>query len=153
MTVSAKWFGHALANALGGTAAATAPNIDCLSDSIKIALFTSAHAPDQDADIYYDGSNGMTEVSAAGGYATGGTALASKTLDYTALTNVIKLDAADVTWPNSTITARYAEIYDDTPASNKPLLVYIDFGDDVVSTNGNFTITFDAAGIATITPA
>jgi hypothetical protein len=153
MPVTAKWFGQAIMQAFGSGSAGGAPNIDFLSDTIKVALFTSAHAPDQDTDVYYDGANGMIEVSNGNGYTTGGATLATKTLGYTAGTNVIKFDGDDVTWAASTITARYAEIYDDTPASNKPLLAYVDFGADVVSSAGNFTITWDAAGICLITPA
>jgi hypothetical protein len=153
MTVSAKWFGQAIMQAFGSGVAGNAPNIDYLSDEIKVALFTSAHAPDQDADVFYDASNGMTEVTQAGNYTTGGVVLGTKTLDYTAGTNVIKFGAADASWASSTITARYAEIYDNTPASNKPLLGFVDFGADVVSTNGTFLIDWDAAGLLTITPA
>lgn len=59
----------------------------------------------------------------------------------------VSLGAANVTWTSSTITARYALIYDNTPATNKPLLGYVDFGADQSSSNGNFTITWASAGI------
>ncbi len=78
----------------------------------------------------------------------------SKTIDYTGATNVVKLDAADTTWPDSTITARYAVIYCSTGVSTtSALLGYVDFGADVISTAGTFTITWHADGIFTITPA
>jgi hypothetical protein len=112
-------------------------------------LCTSAYTPNQDTDIYKDVVN-PTESSGTG-YSAGGTALASKTITYTGATNIIAMDAADVTWASSTITARYAVIYDDTPTSNKPLLGYVDFGADQSSSNGNFTITWDANGILKIT--
>jgi hypothetical protein len=152
MAVSAKWFGQAIMQAFGSGSAGNAPNIDYLSDTIKVALFTNAHAPDQDVDVFYDAAHGMTEVTGTG-YSAGGATLGTKTLDYTGATNVIKFDAADTSWANSTITARYACIYDDTPAANKPFLGYVDFGADVSTTNGTFAITWDAAGILTITPA
>jgi len=65
------------------------------------------------------------------------------------------LDAADVTWSSSTITARYAVLYNDSGASNasKALIGYVDFGSNQSSTNGNFTITWDATGIVRITVA
>jgi hypothetical protein len=68
---------------------------------------------------------------------------------------IITFDAADVSWANATITARYAVIYDDTPSTDatKPLLGYVDFGADVTATNGTFAITWDSAGILAILPA
>ena len=73
---------------------------------------------------------------------------------YTAGTNTQSIDAADVTWATSTITARYAIIYKSTgTASTSPLIAYVDFGADVISSAGNFTITWDAAGLLTLTTA
>jgi len=64
------------------------------------------------------------------------------------------LDAADTTWASSTITARYAVVYASTgTASTSPLIGYVDFGSDQSSTNGNFTITWDATGIVRVTVA
>jgi hypothetical protein len=142
MTVTAKWYGQALLKALN-------KEINWSSDTIKVMLCTSSYVPDQDAHVYKDVS--VTSEVTGTGYVAGGTALASKTNTYTAATNIIALDAADVTWAASTITARYAVIYDDSPASNKPLLAYVDFGADQSSNNGNFTITWDANGILKIT--
>ena len=142
MTVSAYWYGNALLKALN-------KEINWASDTIKVMLCTSAYTPNQDTDIYKDVVN-PTEATGTG-YTTGGVALASKTNTYTAATNIIALSAANVTWSSSTITARYAVIYDDTPASNKPLLGYVDFGADQSSSSGNFTITWDAARILKVT--
>jgi hypothetical protein len=153
MTVSAKWYGQAIMQAFGSGSSGGAPNIDYLSDTIKIMLCTSSYTPNQDTHVFK--SSVDNEVASGNGYTTGGATLANKTLDYTANTNVIKFDADDVTWSTATITARYAVIYDDTPATDatKPLIGYIDFGADVSSTAGDFKITFDAGGICTITPA
>ncbi len=61
---------------------------------------------------------------------------------------VIWLDAADVTWASSTITARYAAIYKDTgSAATSPLMGWVDFGQDESSSNGNFTIQWSPNGI------
>ncbi|MHB1316179.1 MAG: hypothetical protein ACYCX2_12010 [Christensenellales bacterium] len=141
MAVSAKMCGNMLLKALN-------KEIDFDSDTIKVMLCTSGYTPDQDTHIYKASVD--NEVT-GDGYTAGGASLASKTIGYTAGTNVIKLDAADVLWSASTITARYAVIYDDTPETDKPLLGYVDFGADVVSVAGTFTITWDAAGICTIT--
>lgn len=127
--------------------------IDWDSDTIKVALLSSAYSPNQDTHDYLDDVV-ANEVSGTG-YTAGGATLASKTLTYDAANNVTVLDAADVTWASSTITARYAVIYDDSGATNaqKALLGYVDFGSDQSSTSGNFTITWDATGIFRLTVA
>lgn len=145
MAVTAFWFGQAMIKALN-------KEIDWDSDAIKVALITSSYTPNQDTHAYF---SDITGEATGTGYTSGGQELTSKTISYDAATNVIKLDAADVTWASSTITARYAVIYDDSPstAATKPLLAYVDFGTNQSSNNGNFTITWDANGILKITVA
>lgn len=127
--------------------------IDWDSDTIKVALLTSSYSPNQDTHDYFDDVV-ANEVSGTG-YTAGGETLGSKTLTYDSGTNVVTLDAADVTWGSSTITARYAVVYDATPATNatRPLIGYVDFGSDQASSSGNFTITWDSTGIVKITVA
>jgi len=142
MAVTAKWYGQALMKALN-------KEIDWDSDTIKVMLCTSSYTPDQDTHVYKDVS--VTNEVEGDGYTAGGATLASKTIGYTAGTNVIKLDAADTAWAASTITARYAVIYDDTPASSKPLLGYVDFGEDEESASTDFTIQWSSDGVLKIT--
>jgi hypothetical protein len=144
--MASKLYGQFLQKALN-------KEVDFDTDTIKVALLTSSYSPNQDTHDYFDDVN-TNEVTGTG-YSQGGLTLASKTSTYDAANNVIILDAADVTWSSSTITARYAVVYDDTPATNgtKPLIGYVDFGSDQSSTNGNFTITWDATGIVRITVA
>jgi len=127
--------------------------IDWDSDTIKVALLSSSYTPNQDTHDYLDDVSSY-EVTGTG-YTTGGITLASKTSTYDGTNNVIVLDAADVTWSSSTITARYAVVYDDSGANaaSKALIGYVDFGSDQSSTNGNFTITWDSTGIVRITVA
>lgn len=127
--------------------------IDWDSDTIKVALLSSSYTPNQDSHDYFDDVSSY-EVTGTG-YTTGGITLSSKTSTYDGTNNVIILDAADVTWSSSTITARYAVVYDDSGASAaaKALIGYVDFGSDQSSTNGNFTITWDSTGIVRITVA
>lgn len=145
MAVTAKLYGSSLLSALTG-------KLNLTSDTLKVMLCTSAYTPNQDTHQYKSSVTG--EVTGTG-YTAGGATLGSVTLDYDAGTNTAKLDAADTSWASSTITARYAVVYDSTPASDaaRPLIAYVDFGADVVSTDGAFTITWDAAGIATWTVA
>jgi len=126
--------------------------VDFDSDTIKVALATSSYTPDQDAHDYFNDVS-TYEVSGTG-YTAGGNTLASKTATYDSANNVIVLDAADTTWASSTITARYAIVYDSTGTSSTSALIgYVDFGSDQSSTNGNFTITWDSTGIVRITVA
>jgi len=126
--------------------------VDFDTDTIKVALLSSSYTPDQDVHDYFNDVS-TYEVSGTG-YTAGGNTLASKTVTYDSANNVIVLDAADTTWASSTITARYAVIYDATGTSSTSTLIgYIDFGSDQSSTNGNFTITYDSTGIVRITVA
>lgn len=145
MAVTAKWYGKALLNGLS-------KKIDWLNDTIKVALCTASYTPDQDAHEYFD-VHITGELANGNGYTTGGVTLGSKTLTYDAATNVVKLDAADVSLPDSTFTARYAIIYDATPSSSKPLLGYVDFGENKNPSAGTFKIEWDAAGIFKATAA
>ncbi len=144
--MASKLYGQFLQKALN-------KEVDFDSDTIKVALLTSSYSPNQDTHDYYDDvvANEVTGT----GYTTGGATLASKTSTYDSANNVIVLDAADVTWSSSTITARYAVVYNDSGATagTKPLIGYVDFSSDQSSTNGNFTITWDATGIVRITVA
>lgn len=94
----------------------------------------------------------MTNEVTGTGYSAGGATLANKTNATT--NNVLTLDADDVSWASSTITARRAVIYDSTGGGSdatRPLILWIDFGADVSSTSATFSIVFSASGIATIT--
>lgn len=151
MAVTSKIYGKAILNAFGGETAGESVAIDYLSDTIKVALCTSSYAVDQDTHEFF--SDVTNEVTGTG-YTAGGATLANKTLGYTAGTNVIKFDADDVTWTTSTITARYAVIYKSTgTSSTSPLLSYVDFGQNESTTAATFQITWDSAGLLTITPA
>jgi hypothetical protein len=144
--MASKMYGQFLAKALN-------KEVDYDSDTIKVALVGSAYTPNQDTHDYWDDvvANEVTGT----GYTAGGATLAGKTVTYDSANNVIVLDANDVVWASSTITARYAVIYDDSGATNaqKVLIGYLDFGSDQSSTNGNFTVTWDATGIVRITVA
>jgi len=142
MTVSAKWYGNAFIKAFN-------KEIDFDTDTIKVMLCTSSYTPDQDAHDYKDD---VTNEVVGDGYTAGGATLTNKTIGYTADTNVIKIDADDTSWAASTITARYAVIYDDTgTASTSPLLGYIDFGEDKSSSAGTLLIQWSADGMLKVT--
>lgn len=145
MAVTAKMYGKFLLSLAD-------KQVDLDTDTLKVMLCTSAYTPDQDSHQF---KSSVTNEVTGTGYTATGQALTSVTVAYNAGTNTLTLDAADPAWASSTITARYAVFYDASPASDatRPLISYVDFGADVVSSAGAFTITLDAAGIATITAA
>ena len=119
------------------------------TDTIKVALATATYTPDQDAHDYF---NDITNEVSGTGYTAGGATLGSKTVTYTGATNKFVLDAADTSWSSSTITARYAIVYCSTGTASTSLLVgYQNFGADVSTTSGTFTIVWNASGIVEIT--
>jgi uncharacterized protein (UPF0248 family) len=125
--------------------------IDFDTHTMKVLLCTSTYTPNIDTHRY---RSSITNEVTGSGYTAGGATLGSKAVTYATGTNTLTLDAADVTWDPSTITARYAVVYRDTgTSSTSPLLMLIDFGANVSSDNGPFDIEWDAAGIVTAVAA
>lgn len=140
MAVTAYVYGNFLKNVLSGKM------VDWLNHPIKVMLCSATYVPNQ--DTHQTKADVTGEVTGTG-YTAGGAALTNKIITYDPATNATILDADDVVWPNATITAKYAVIYNDNGATDadKLLLGYVDFGQDVSSTNGDFKITWDAGGI------
>jgi hypothetical protein len=112
--------------------------IHLAADVYKIALYTSAASLDKTTTVY----SSTNEVVGAG-YTAGGQTLAGRT-------NGISGDTAYLTftnpvWAAASITARGCIIYNSS-RSNKVLAVF-DFGSDIISTAGNFTVVLPAAGL------
>ena len=114
---------------------------------IKCSLHTSV--PDQDtAEAWADVSG--TEVAAGGGYTAGGKAITAPAVTVDGATNKVSFDCADISWADSTITARCAVFRD---ASTGKLLGFVDFGANKSSENAEFTIKIAAAGLFYFTVA
>lgn len=143
MAVTAHMYGNALLKALS-------KDVDWLNDTVKVMLCTSGYSPNQDTHIY---KSDVTNEVTSDGYTAGGMDLTNKTMTYDAASNTIKLDADDTAWSNASITARYAVIYDDAGATDgaKVLLGYVDFGEDKMSSSGDFMIQWSDSGIFNIT--
>ena len=158
MAVTGLVYANGVLGQFGGAGDGTAQaarRVDWLSDTIKCALLTSTHTPAQTTDCYLDDLD--NEVVGTG-YTQGGATLGTKTATKSSL--VVSLDAADTQWTTATITARYAVIYklvgDGTfgaTDTTSPILGYVNFGADAISTAGTFTITWDATGIFVYTVA
>lgn len=123
--------------------------IDFSADTIRVALLTNSHSNDVDNDNFW--SDVSANEASGTGYTANGAALASKSITKDNTNDRGVLDAADVTWSSSTITARYAAVYKDTgTASTSVLIAIFDFGSDKSSSNGNFTLQWNANGILAI---
>lgn len=112
------------------------------ADVYKIALFTSSATLSKTTTAY-----ATTNEVAGTGYTAGGIALVG-------YTNALSGDTAyldwttDPSWAAATITARGCMIYNSS-RSNKAVAVY-DFGSDITSTAGTFTVQLPAPGATAI---
>lgn len=145
MAVSAKFYGKFFNSAF-------TKKVDLSADTIKVMLCTSSYTPDQDT---HDFKDDVTAEVTGTGYTAGGATLGSPSLTYTGGTNTLAFDGADVSWAASTLTARYAVVYDSTPGTDatRPLIMYVDFGADVSTTAGTLQLTWDSAGLCSVTVA
>jgi len=114
--------------------------IDFDTDSFKVMLVTSAYTPNK--DTHTKRSDVTNEVSGTG-YTTGGVAVTASVTNDTA-NDRIDISFSDPSWASSTITARAAVIYKSRggASSADELIGYADFGSDVTSTSGTFSVTF-----------
>jgi hypothetical protein len=144
MAVSANFYGLGLTSLFNG-------EIDYDTDTIKVMLCTSTYAPNLDTHRY---KSSVTNEVTGTGYTAGGATLSGKSVAYNSTGNLLTLDGNTVSWDPSSLVARYAVIYKDTgTAGTSPLLVLIDFGENVTSASGPFALDWDAAGIITATAA
>lgn len=111
------------------------------TDTYKIALYTSSATLDASTTAY----SATNEVSGAG-YDAGGKTLTGYVSGLSTGTAYITFD--DPSWTSSTITARGCLIYNSSK-SNKAVAAF-DFGSDVISVSGTFTIDLPAAGASAL---
>jgi hypothetical protein len=144
MAVSAHFYGTPIKNWMTASA-----DIDFDTDEFKVALVKSGYTPNVDTDDFW---NDVSAEEASGtGYTAGGKKLTSPAVTYDSATNESRWDAADVEWPESTITARYAVVYKNTgTSSTSPLVLYVDFGENKSSSAGLFKIAWNALGLGYI---
>lgn len=119
--------------------------IDFDTDSFKCLLVTSTYTADKDS--HTKRSDVTNEVSATG-YSTGGTA-ATVTVTKDTANDRVDISLGAVSWASSTITARAAVYYKSRggASSADELVAYIDFGSNIVSTSGTFSLTASTARI------
>lgn len=127
--------------------------VDVDTDVFKLML-VNGYTFDQDVHDY---KNDITnEVANGNGYTTGGATVSPMSVTYTGATNVLAITGANASWPGSTFTATGAVLYDATGGgtdATRPLVGYVDFGGALSPVNGTLSVTWDPAGIATVTVA
>lgn len=119
-------------------------NIDFGADTFKILLVTSSYTPNKDT---HDKRDDVTNEVTGTGYTAGG-ATSACTVTKDVANDKVTLGFAAVNWSTSTITAAGAVIYKSRggASSADELVAYIDFGGNVSSAGGTFSI-----GASTIT--
>jgi hypothetical protein len=111
--------------------------IDADTDTFKALLVTSSYTPNKDT---HDKRDDVTNEVTGTGYTAGGVTTACTVTKDTA-NDRVTLQFAAVSWATSTITARALVIYKSTgTASTDNLVAYNDFGSDVSSTAGTFSV-------------
>lgn len=112
--------------------------IDFDTDSFKAMLVTSAYTPNKDTN---DKRDDVTNEVSGTGYTAGGVASVCTVTKDTA-NDKVTLQFAAVSWASSTITARALVIYKSRggASSADELVAYNDFGSDVASSGGTFSV-------------
>lgn len=113
--------------------------IDFDTDTFRVLLTTSAYTPDKDS---HDFRNDVTNEVAGAGYTAGGN-VATVTVTLDTANDRIDISLGGTTWPASTITARQAVYYKARGGASTAdeLIAVVDFGSDIVSSAGTFTLT------------
>lgn len=102
-----------------------------------------------------DETNTWSSISSAEvsgtGYVTGGKNLTNVTVSINtsagAGDDIVKVDADDLTWTSSTITATGAIIYKGALGIPTTVITYLDFGGSKSSSSGDFAILWNTGGI------
>lgn len=140
MALTIFWYGNALLNALKGL-------ISLQSTNIKAIALTSSYTPNQDTHDFLDDI--IANECTGDGYTSGGVVVNNPSLTYTGGSNLVTLDCDDISFPGVYITARYIALYDNRVAgnSNKPLICYIDLGEDLETLGGDLKLIIDDNGL------
>lgn len=124
--------------------------INLLSDTVKVALVTSAHTPNPDDNFM--ASYTASELSGTGytaGFGGGGRkTLASKTVTQDDTNDWGVFDAADVTWTaiNAGTAAAAVLLKEVTSDADSPIIAVVVFSSAITTNGGDFTIQWAATG-------
>jgi hypothetical protein len=114
------------------------PGGNLAAQTLKCALYTNAATLDATTSVYITGN----EVSDSGtNYTIGGNTLTNVAITVDGTTAIF--DADNVTFPNATISAQAALLYNNSNAN--AAIAVLDFGGVKTSTNGTFELQFPTA--------
>ena len=114
------------------------PGGNLAAQTLKCALYTNAATLDATTSVYITGN----EVSDSGtNYTIGGNTLTNVAISVDGTTAIF--DADNVTFPNATISAQAALLYNNSSAN--AAIAVLDFGGVKTSTNGTFELQFPTA--------
>lgn len=106
----------------------------------KVALVGSGYNAVKSHSRFSDVTNEVTGT----GYTAGGQGT-TVTISKDNVANRVDLAFSNVAWSNATVTARGAVIYFAAGVANaNPLVAYVDFNQEISSTNASFAVTFSA---------
>lgn len=114
--------------------------IDFDTDTFKVMLTTSAYT--ENKDTHTKRSDITNEVSGTG-YTAGGNTVTVTVAAVDTANDRVDITLGGTTWPTSTITARKAVYYKSRggAATADEIIAVVDFGADVSTTAGTFTLT------------
>ena len=114
------------------------PGGNLAAQTLKCALYTNAATLNATTAAYATAN----EISASGtNYTTGGKTLTNVAISVDGTTAIF--DADNVTFPNATISAQAALLYNNSNAN--AAIAVLDFGGVKTSTNGTFELQFPTA--------
>lgn len=113
--------------------------IDYDTDTFYAMLVTSAYTPDKDV---HNRRDDVTNEVVGAGYTAGGQAVTVTVAAVDTANDRVVITFASHNWPTATITARGEVIYKRRggASSADELVYYNDFGSDITSTAGTFTV-------------
>ena len=115
--------------------------IHLAADVYMFALFTSAASLDHTTTAY-----SASNEAVGAGYTAGGIVLAGRVNALSG--DTAYLNFTNPAWTSATITARGGLVYNSTRA-NRAVAVF-NFGADIISTAGTFTVQLPAPGVTAI---
>lgn len=117
-------------------------NINFGSDSFKMMLVTGSYSPSKNHSKRSDITN---EISGTG-YSSGGIATTPTVGAVDTTTNTVAVTFSASTWTSATFSANGAVIYKARggSSSSDELIMFIDFGQSLTITSGDFTVTVDS---------
>ena len=112
---------------------------DLETATLKLALATSSYTPNRDTHDFRDD---VTNEVTGTGYSAGGKVIPVSVGAVDTTNDRVVVTIGPVDWASSTITARKMVVYKRRggAASADELLFVNDFGSDVISANGTFTV-------------